>query len=246
MLRTIIVEDETGAQNLLKNILKEYCPNVQLLGIASNITDSIHLISQTQPDLVFMDIELADGNSFEILNNVDYNKFRIIFTTAYENFALKAFKYEAVDYLLKPFGPVDMQLALSKVSTKAIQNNVLESLSSMLKQSIPTRNKISIHTAKGTQIVNLDEIIRLEADSTYCTIITQSGEKILVSKSLKTVEEEIAHLSFFRVHASHLININFVKHYNNADGGSITLTNGDSVPLSRRRKQDFIDKISNL
>lgn len=247
MMRAIIIEDEIAAQNLLKSIIREYCNNIDIVGVAANIHDSVNLINKSQPDLIFMDIELLDGNSFEILDQIEYQNFPIIFTTAYEDFALKAFKYEAIGYLLKPFAPIDVQKAVAKVANFARNDNsVLSKLASMLKKNITTQNKLTVHAFDGIFILNIDEIIRIEADGPYCTIISKNEKNTLVSKPLKSLEEEMAHPSFFRVHVSHLVNINFVKQLNKEDGGTIVLTNGDKIPLSRRKKQEFLDRISKL
>lgn len=236
MVGCIIVEDEVDAQNLLSKILAEYCPDLTLLGISSEIESAKELISLTKPQLLFLDIQLQTGTSFQLLDEIDHNKYKIIFTTAYEEYALKSYKYETIDYILKPYSPTDVMTAVNKVKRQLIN----------LEDKIATENlTISLSTHKGLSVITISDIIRLEAERSYCTLyLASSKQSILISKPLKEIESLLPDTIFFRPHTSHLININYVHEFSTVKGGVAILTDKTIVPVSRRRKQEFLSKLS--
>jgi len=242
MFHTVIIEDEVDAQSLLSGIIREYCPSLQLVGIASNIKDGIALLEKTKPELVFLDIEIEDGTSFQLLDRLKHMSFKVIFTTAYDQYALKAFKYGAIDYLLKPYSPQDVLKSIERVRRTQYDQAIFNRLDYLIKQNTSTgRNKISIPTSEGMNLVSVNDIIRLEADRSYCYVFLSDGERMLVSKPLKDFERQLPSDLFFRVHSTHLINMDYIKKYIKEDGGSIELNDGSCVPIARRRKQEFLD-----
>ncbi len=243
-IRTLIIEDEVDAQNLLSKIVREYCPDLEMVGIADSLSSAKKMITTKMPDLVFLDIELKDGNAFMLLEDIKQRNFKIIFTTAYEEFALKAFRYEAIDYIMKPYSPKDVITAVSRVKKKKYDETIYNRLDFLVKQS--TRNqpqKISIPSSEGVTILNVSDVIRIEADRAYCYIYTSDSMKTMVSKPLKEIEESLPPDLFFRSHSGHLINMEYVSKYISEDGGYILMTDGTQVPLARRRKGEFIEVI---
>lgn len=242
MLKTIIIEDEKSAQQLLRMILDEYCPKIKYQGHASTFSEAKDLIDKVNPDVIFLDIALEDCDAFDILDVIDYTQYKIIFTTAYEEHAHKAFRYEAIDYILKPYTSKDVIAALDRVQERDYDKKLLERLSTVLpikKQS----NKIGITTSKGVVIINQDDIVHLEADGSYCKVYTSDDKPILSSKGLKEMESKLSPERFFRIHLSHLVNVEHIKNYIKEDGGTVLLSNNCTVPVSRRRKSDLLERL---
>lgn len=241
MVRAAIIEDELDAQSLLSGIIREYCPSLQLVGKSGNVTDGLRLIEDTKPDLVFLDIEIEGGTSFQLLDRLKHMSFKIIFTTANDQYALKAFKYGAIDYLLKPYTPQDVLKSVQRVRRTQYDQAIFNRLDYLIKQNKPSQNiKINIATSEGMNIVSVSDIIRLEADRSYCFVCLSDGERMLVSKPLKDLESQLPSDIFFRVHSTHLINMDYIKKYIKEDGGSIVMNDGNHIPIARRRKAEFL------
>ena len=247
MKKVIIVEDEKASQELLESFISEYCPQLSVIGIYSKKNEIINALSSNEPSIVFFDIELEDCTAFEVLEELDEIKFKIIFITAYKNYAYRAFKYKAIDYLLKPFSPQEFIAAVDKTTSQDISLDLLKKIGASLQEKKERGNlRISIPTFKGITIVSIKDIIRAEADGSYCRLILNNADSLIVSKKLKELEELVENGTFFRVHASHLINVHNVSEYLKEDGGQVIMSNGDSVPISRRKKSLFIDMLSGL
>ena len=238
----IIIEDELASQNLLSQILIESCPMVKLEGIFSTKLDAISNIQSIKPDIVFLDIELEDCTAFNILESIDHSFFKIIFTTAHEEYALKAFKYAALDYVLKPYAPSDIISAISRVKTQDYPKEVLSQLNRLVTmQSIQQNStKISLKTSEGIYLVDVEEITNIEADGSYSIINLANGKTKVVSKNLKYFDELLKVYNFYRVHDSHLININSIEAFKKEDGGFLLMQNDRKIPVSRRRKTEFL------
>lgn len=244
MSKAIIIEDETAAQQLLSNILKDYCPSVKILGVANSLNTALSLITETKPDILFMDIELEDCTAFDVLKEIDHKEYKIIFTTAYDEYALKAFKFDAIDYLLKPYTPQEVIKALNKVEKRALDQDVLSRIvNSMIEKNDATKKKIALTNSDGIVMVDVDNIIRIEADRSYCYVYENGQKKMTISKPMIELEKLLQGHSFFRSHASHIININYLRRYSYEDGGMAILNDGTQVPVSRRKKQEFLDFI---
>lgn len=233
-MRTLIIENELKAQRLLTKIIEEYCSELSLVGVAKTISAARQLIREEKPDLIFLDIRLDDGDGFDLLDILEDKDLKVIFTTAFNDYAIKAFKYEAVDYLLKPISPKDVMKAVEKV-TKITESQVSYSKLKLLLEKAED-NRLSIHTNEGISIITKSEIVRVEGDGAYATIYLFNGEKEMVSRSIGNLEKEISSADFLRVHTSHLINKKFLRKYIREDGGYALMTNGSQVPVSRRKR----------
>ncbi|MBN2668489.1 MAG: response regulator transcription factor [Bacteroidales bacterium] len=249
MIRVVIVDDEQDAINSIELIINEYCSNAEVVGTASSAAEGRQVILSQQPDLVFLDIEMPRGNGFDLLEMLPERNFEVIFITAYNNFAIKAFKYSAIDYILKPIDIEEFIEAVDKAESRVNSQKKTESKSmnkydvllENLKTSKPT--KIMVPTSEGQIYIEITEISRVEAEGSYSMIFLAKDQKILVSKNLKEFENMLLDNDFFRPHNSHLINLEHVKKYVVKDGGYIEMTDGTIVPISRRRKEFFIEKM---
>lgn len=245
MIRTVILEDEIPSQQLLSTIVNEYCPYLQLVGMAENIDVAAQLIKETKPDLVFLDIHIGHQTGFDLLDMVTEKEFKVIITTAYDEYALKAFKYEVVDYILKPYTPMDVIKSVQRIKEKLEESKVFQQLEKVIKNSIQHKGveKLTIATSEGLKVYKLDGIIRIEGNGAYCKIFATDTQALIISKSLKEVEKMLPESQFFRTHDSHIINLAHIKEYKKEDGGLVILENNEQVPVSRRKKQDFLDKM---
>jgi len=239
----IIIEDEMDAQHLLTSIINEYSYEVEVVASASNIVEGKSLIESTNPDIVFLDIQLGDKTGFELLDSVSNKSFKLIITTAYQEFAVKAFKYEAIDYILKPYSPKSILNALDKVKKQTVDGDVYKKLEALLTAQ-NQNSKISLPTSEGYVMVNPEDIVHVAADRSYSHVHFTTKKKLVLSKPLKEIETLLTSSNFFRPHTSHLINMNQLEMYNKEDGGYAIMTNGSQVPISRRRKTEFLQKLS--
>lgn len=245
MIRTVIVEDEIASQELLSTIVKEYCPYLHLVGVADSVEKGILTIKETQPDLVFLDIQIGHQSGFDLLDRLEHKNFKVIITTAHDEYALKAFKYEAVDYILKPYSPKDVINSVHRLKDKLEESKAFRQLEKVIKNSLQQKvaDKISIPTSEGLKVYKMDSIIRIEGNGAYCKLIDTDSKALLISKSLKEVEMMLSESQFFRIHDSHIINLGHIKEYKKEDGGLVILENNDQVPVSRRKKQEFLEKM---
>ena len=240
-MRAIIIENELDATELLETLIREYINETEVVASASTVAEGIKLIEGLEPDVVFLDIDLDDGNGFELLDGLEEIDFAIIFTTAFNDYAIKAFKYNAVDYLLKPFSVEELQSSVEKAKVALSSEVTYHRIKALVNQVHGLNDgKVPIYTMDGISIYKISEIVRLEADRAYCKMKLDTGKEVIVSKPLKDVETILPINTFFRPHKSYIININFVKKYVKDHGGYILLSNGDEIPISRRRKDDFI------
>lgn len=247
MINAIIVDDETKSREILQELLTRYCPDVRVIGTADSIKPAEELINAMKPDLVFLDVEMPFGNGFDLLEKFEKINFEIVFITAYDHYALKAIKFSALDYLLKPVDIDDLENALSKVDEKLknkkgdISQQVQTFLSSI--KSKDKTKKIGIPSSDGIAFVNVADIVRCESDVNYTNIYFKDKTKITVPKTLKEYEDMLTDYNFFRVHNSTLINMDHVKQYLKGNGGFVVMTDGKEVEVSRRKKAEFLQKI---
>ena len=242
MSKAIIIEDELAAQQLLSNILSDNCPQVNVVDKCISLSESLTSLSTNNPDILFLDIELEDCTAFDILNAVEHRDFKIIFTTAYDEYALEAFKFEAVDYLLKPYSSKDVINAIEKVEKRNYNQEVINRLLNKLDQK-SERNKIALSNSDGLVMVDVDNIMHIEADRSYCYVYEAGQNKMMISKPMIEIEKMLPQGLFFRSHASHIINVNHLRRYSYEDGGIAILNDGTQVPVSRRKKQEFLEFI---
>ena len=250
MINAVIIDDEQHCIDRLKGLLiTDHSVSVQLTGTSNSVDEGIKLVSAVQPDLIFLDVQLHDKTGFDLLRALPNLNYKVIFTTAYEKFAIQAIKFSAIDYLLKPVDKDDLDVALAKVSKEISQEMTSAKLDHLLeniekKNSIP--KKIIVPTVSGFEFLNVADIIRCESEINYTTIFLKEKKKLLVAKTLKEFEEMLHDYNFYRVHNSHLINLAFIKSYNKGKGGSVILSDGTEIEVSTRRKEDFLKKLSQL
>jgi two-component system LytT family response regulator len=242
-MKLIVIEDEFRTRNAIISIVEKNCKEITIEGWADNVNEAISLIANSKPDLVLMDIQLTDGNAFDILKSFDDLDFGIIFLTAYENYALQAIKFSAFDYLLKPFTEED----LIKTITRFKKKNQKGSLDVLLNNiNSGGEKKIILKTNEDIFIVSVNEIIRCEADSSYTHFFLENGTHITVSGTLKKYDDYLKHFNFIRVHHSHIVNLNFITKFSKLKGGSLQLKNGDIIPVSKRKKDDMLKLFNSL
>ena len=242
MITAIIIDDEDRGRIVLKQKLKAYCPQVEVLGEASTGEEGIGLIEKCDPRIVFLDIEMPRMDGFEMLHHIKHKKFHLIFTTAYDQYAIKAIKYAAFDYLLKPIDIAELQSAIQKVEQHEINDHTTERLDT-LEQNLSDQfhlHKIAIPTMEGLLFFNLTDIIYLQAENNYSTIYFKDHPKLLTTRTLSDYEDILPSHMFFRPHHSFIVNLSYIKRYIKGDGGQIELQNGHFVDVSRRKKAEFI------
>lgn len=245
-LKAIIVEDETHSRETLKNLLEKFCEGVEVIGLAASVKEALDLISKTKPDVVFMDIELQSGTGFDILTQLPEINFEVIFTTAFDQYAIKAVKFSSLDYLLKPIDLEELQEAIEKAKKAKNMLEYNRQLKTLLQNiNQPRLSKICLATTDGFEFINTNEILYCEAGGSYTTFVLVNGKKLLVSKHLKEYENMLTDQHFMRVHNSYLINLKEVKKYVKADGGYIVMNNDDIVSISRGKKEAFLEAMQN-
>lgn len=249
MLNTIIVDDEEFARSSLYFLLQENCEDVHISGIAKSVSEARNLLAQHSIDLIFLDIAMPGENGFELIPYAQSSKAHIIFTTAYDQYALKAIKANALDYLLKPIDIDELKVAVDKalrfIALNKNDNNRNESLHNLainLSDRAEIR-KISLPNGQGYTLVNIDDIIHIEADSNYSVFYFANRDRITVSKVLKEYEEILPDHQFVRIHKSSIVNLNYLKEYNSRNGLEVILKNGEKLSVSRRRASDFAERI---
>ncbi len=238
--RIVIIDDEQDARESLEQLVDLYCPNFKIIGKADSVKSGIKMIDTLIPDVILLDIKLGDGSGFDLINHFSKPSFKVIFTTAFDQFAIKAFRYNALDYLLKPINPDELHDALKKTVTLSTPfvNEAMQNLLSNLQTK--TFNKIAIHTSEGRTFIKIEDIIYLKSEGNYTSFYLNNDKPILVSKAIKEYENILDDRLFFRTHQSFIINIQYLSKVLKEDGGLILLENGIKIPLSRRRKDDFM------
>lgn len=243
-IRSIIVDDEKHGRENLSGILREHCPDVLIAGEAGSVEGAIDLINELNPDLVFLDIEMPRANGFNLLERFDAPDFEVIFVTAFDNYAIKAIRFSAVDYILKPINYKELKSAVDKVRTRfqrKEENKRMHELFRNLQQ--PENPRIGLPVADRIEFVGIRDIIHCKGEGNYTHIYFENNKHLLVAKTLVEFEELLQEYSFIRTHKSHLVNLRHVSAYLKIDGGSLRLSNGDIVAISRRRKEMIISAL---
>jgi two-component system LytT family response regulator len=248
-LKIAIIDDEKHLNDRTIGIVKQYFPNFHIVGTAGTIEDAIRLIADSQPNIVLLDIHLSDGTGFDLIQHLFPINFKIIFITAHEQFAIKAFKFSALDYILKPFDDIDLIEAIKRAASqleKESSDVKIEALLSNIKTGAKEVKKIVLKTNDSIYVVRVNEIIRLESDGAYTQFFFLDGKKVLVSKNLKEFEDILSEYGFFRIHQSHLVNTEFLVRYQKGDGGFVIMKDGSMPPVSVRKKELLINYLNNL
>ncbi len=242
----VIIDDIEGARKILRSDLAQIAPEVEVIGEAESVMTGVKLLAKESPDILFLDIQMPDGDGFDLLEMLPEKPFKTIFTTASDEHALKAFRFSAVDYLLKPITQEDLHLAVGKAKIGKDSPQSLEVLQENIGKQIDKMERIILNTQEKIHVVRLRDIIRLESDINYTKFFLSSGQKVLVTKTLKEYDEMLSGNGFIRAHQSHLVNIDHIQEFVKADGGHINLSDGSYVPVSSRRKSAVIQALDNL
>lgn len=249
MLTALIVDDEQQSRETLERMLVNFCPQVDILGKATSVAEAVPLIDSQKPDVVFLDIEMPGGNGFTLLEQYDDFPFEVIFTTAHDLYAINAIKFAALDYLLKPVNIRELQEAVKRAekklggTEKADRRQKMETLKTNLSQGDASFTKIALPTSEGIDFVEIEDIIRVEADRSYSNFHLKGRKKIIVSRPLSEYEEFLEAYNFFRTHKSHMINLNHLVKYVKGKGGYVIMDDDSHVDVSVRRKEGLLQRI---
>jgi two-component system, LytTR family, response regulator len=246
-MKAIIVDDEPRSRDVLQTLLERHCPEVIILGTAPNVDEAKKLIEQLSPQLIFLDVEMPGGNGFRLLDELNQRNFEIIFVTSYGHYAIPALRYSAIDYLLKPVEIPDLKSAVDRVEERINSGKNTQAIYKALESNLnqpPQLLKLAIHGVNEIKFAPLNEIIRLEGDSNYTYIYTSTGDKFHSSRTLKDYEDILSSMrNFIRVHKTHLVNAEHIISYMKTEGGYIIMSDGTRVEVSRRKKQELIDRL---
>jgi two-component system, LytTR family, response regulator len=243
MIKTIIIDDEAKARNALRNLIKSYCKEIEIIGEADCVGKGKEILEELECDLVFLDVQMPDGTGFDLLSSLSKIEFKIIFASAYDRFAISAFNFSAVDYILKPIEPDKLISSVKKVMEDMSLSGLHEKIEILLNNREGIK-KIAIPTVEGISFIRIEQIVNCQSDSNYTKIFLVSGKSIVSSKTLKEFDDLLSSLNFFRIHKSHLINLDFLSRYRKGEGGSVIMENGVELEVSRRKKEKFLAILS--
>lgn len=249
MYQVVIVDDEVPQQESLTDMLQKNFPEYTIVKICSSVDEGKEYLEKNKVDLVFLDVIMPPSNGFELLKQLSNICFETIFTTSFDTFAIQAFKVAAVDYLLKPFGTEDLSAALDKFEEKYTLKNPENNIATLLKNLSAKKAdevRIALPLMTGFVMVWVKDIVRCEADDSYTTFHFINAQPLMVSRSLKECEEMLTPYDFFRTHHSHLINLKFIREYIRGEGGQVVMTDGSTVEVSRRKKEEFLSSLNRM
>lgn len=244
-MKAILIDDEGSSRKTLSWLLETYCPEVEVIGEASSVETGLKVLGEVTPDVLFLDIDLTTGTGFDLLEKIGNPVFDIVFVTAFNEYATKAFEYAATHYLLKPVNPEKLKEAVSRVngnSREGMSKDQLDLLLSHLRNDKNKTKKLMVPTQQGFELLNTDEIIYCESDGAYTRIIL-NDRKLIASKTLREFEKLLAALSFFRIHRSHLVNMQHIVKYTRGRGGFVTMSTGVELEVSRQKKDELLEKL---
>ncbi len=247
MKKAVIIDDENRTRDLIAKMINSFGLDIEAISAGENVQSGIRAIEEHQPDIVFLDIQMPDGTGFDLLKAIPNKNFEVIFITAHEEFAIKAIKFSALDYILKPVDPEELKAAVVN-ALETMSEKKDESQFEALQTNISPQQKrrLVLKTQESVHVVDLDQIIRCESDRNYTSFYLTENRKILVSKTLKEFETLLVGYNFIRVQQSHLINLDFVDRYNKGNGGSVVMRDGSEVPLSPAKREIFFKILENL
>jgi two-component system, LytTR family, response regulator len=247
MIKAIIIDDIEQARTTLKKDLQVYAPDVEITGEANGVVEGARLLKKIKPDILFLDIQMQDGSGFDLLDILPEINFKIIFITASDAHAIKAFRYAAIDYLLKPVDPDELVAALKKYREHRLnENEKYKLLNETLKNHSKPHQRLALHTQDKIFIVNIQDILRCESNVNYTEFFFVGGKKLLVTRTLKDFEDLLTDQGFYRVHQSHLVNTKYIKEFVKTDGGYLMMHDSSSVPVSSRKRPEVIKMLEEL
>jgi two-component system LytT family response regulator len=246
MIRTVLVDDEVDSICVLRGLLETHCPEVDIVGQADGVETALEVIGECLPDLLFLDIAMNNENAFDLLNRLDPGSFQVIFVTAWDNHAIRAFKYSAVDYLLKPVDADELRKAVDKISQTSTEKGIekhLKVLMDNINALQIVQQKMAVPTMSGLTFIYLKDILRLEAKSNCTAIFLSNGQRIVTARTIKEYETLLPEAIFYRVHNSHIINLGKVQKYHKGRGGSLIMEDGSAIEVAFRRREDFLSRV---
>jgi two-component system LytT family response regulator len=249
MLKLLIADDEENVREAFSHIISTHNPDITLLSATDSVTSTIKSITENKPDIVLLDVEMKGGTGFDVLKNFPEPKFKVIFITAFQQYAVQAFRFAALDYILKPVDPDQLMETIGKASDNIDKEKIALKVDSFLynmRSMGQGFKKIILKTSNNIYVVNLQDIVYLEADRSYTNFYMTDKSRIMVSSTLGHYEEMFDEYSFLRIHASYLININYIKRYEKGDGGKIILTGDISLPVASRKKEHVMQLLTSL
>lgn len=243
-MKSVIVDDEYKSRESMRILLEEFCDSVEVCALCQNVDEGIEAIRKFKPEVVFLDIQMQRETGFDLLTKIQNVNFEVIFTTAHSEYAIKAFKFSAIDYLLKPIDLEELKFGISKVNKK-FHDNISLRLEHLVQnlRSTSENYKLALPTSDGLFFVKVSDILYCEASSNYTEIVTGDGKKHIVSRTLKEYDEMLADHNFYRIHNSYLINLNAIKKYVRGEGGYVVMNNNRSLDVSKRKKEGFLVRI---
>lgn len=248
MITCIIIDDERNAREAFTKIIERYFNDkVKVVSSAESVIKGVYAINKFNPDIVFLDIEMPGENGFHLFEHFEKINFEVIFTTAYDQYAIKALQYSAIDYLLKPINYIDLRDALNRFEEKSnekLKQERIELLLSNMNLGNNIKSKVALPTLTGYQLEKINDVVYCEAEQNYTRIVLNTNKSIVVSKTLKFIEELLSPDVFFRIHKTYLVNLNYVKSYNRTDGHKVLLDNGTQLDVATRRTDDFIKALT--
>lgn len=247
MKKVLIIDDENRTRELIAKMIDSFGFDVETIPDGENVQSAIQAIEKHQPDIVFLDIQMPDGTGFDVIRSIENKNFEVIFITAHEEFAIKAIKFSALDYLLKPVDTTELKAALEKALAQIDDKKEVQQFDALQTNINPNeKRRLVLKTQESVHVVDLDDIIRCEADRNYTSFFLKGDKKILVSKTLKEYETLLSGHNFLRVQQSHLININYVDRYDKKNGGAVVMKDGSEVPLSPAKREIFFKRLENI
>ncbi|MBS2100174.1 LytR/AlgR family response regulator transcription factor [Carboxylicivirga linearis] len=247
-IRALIIDDEENNIANLQDLLQNYCPEVEICDTAQSAADGIAKIKATQPDLVFLDVQMPGGTGFDMLEALSPITFQVIFVTAFDQYAIRAIRFCAIDYLMKPVDILDLQQAVQRAIRNLQESTSKQAPQQLIenRQQEAEKLKIGLPTAERILFVELHEIVRCVGESNYTHVHLTDGKSILISKTLKEFDELLCDKGFVRTHQSHLVNLKYIRSFEKNDGGYLKMNNGTSVPVSRQRKSTVMDLFNRI
>lgn len=247
-MHAVIIDDEKHCRDVLQMLLERHCPEVTIDALCGDPEEALKVIERLQPQLVFLDVEMPGMNGFELLESCARRSFSVIFTTAYDQYAIKAIRHSALDFLLKPIDKDELVQSVQKALTQTANSATkVDALLQFLHQHVQPNERLALPTEDGLRMIPVKDITYCESAGGYTKVfMAQQGTPTLICRSLKEVEEALREKGFFRVHNSYLINLSYMHKYIKGDGGEIIMTDGKNIPVSRNRKQDFLMRIERL